>query len=466
MSEAKLDLTANTAVMQREIEKGVRTIAKLREENKKLNEESKKGFNESLRAMDAWSAGMERMRQQSDKWAAGMERLRQQQQKGGNVWEGFRRAFRSSDLSAAHSSLADIATTMVGIGSATAIAASAYQAWQSEIEKVAQGHSHLSSNITKTLAEAGKLRLGKQADEFARGASGATPQQATEALRGVMASGETLSDQTTFGVAGEIAKLAPTGIDLAATGSLAADIADVAGEGTSAGDVADITVGMKQQLREKVGIFQGPKFQKQLERLKQGGMSGDDALAHAIVALQSEQGAEAIGAMADKSKTADQRRLIKSTFTTDALKAAREQISGFKSGDLAASELAGLREFESGREALADQDIAIEAAKTEEQVGPLAAQRNRVLALARQKQYQKSFVGGAVFDAFTPLRGAASMMFGQESNAIEQVNLMKKGGDISEAKANELIAALQAAARASLEVAKRNNSVNTDAHVE
>jgi hypothetical protein len=348
-----------------------------------------------------------------------------------------------------------------------ALVTTAYRGWASEIDKVIERHTDLSHTVTRTLAMSGKLNLGASADAWKGSVAGATPQQAMATLGGVMQSGETLSSDRQFAVAGELARLAPTGIDLTQTGALGADVADILGGGVSAPDVADATIGVRQMLGEKTGEFQGRKFQKQISALKLGGMSGQDAMAHAIVALQSEYGSEALKTLADKTgRTADQRKMLKNVFTPEAVASVKSQLSASMTGDMAAGQLSSMGQFDSGRDALKEQDVAIDEARTTSQLGPLAAERNRLRRKIATRSFQRSSFQGALNYVASPLGRVADFFMGQEASGIEDANQGAKSGLLSKSEADEFIAALRAAAAASREVAKSNQKKNVDAHTE
>lgn len=459
MSEVKLDFSsAGGAAVQQQLDKLTKGLAAAREENRKLSASAREG----KAATDSWSAGMQRLHQQNDRWANGMKRLSEMQPKRTVV------GLNLDSLHQATSGLGQMVGSLVGIGTAVGVATMAYGKWQQKVDEIIQGHTDLSMAIVKTLAESGKLQLGPQVEKWAKGQSGATPGQAMSAIAGVMQSGETLSNERTMGVATEIAKLAPTGIDLTRTGALAADVADISGEGTSAEDVADITVGMKQQLREKADLFSGPKFQKQVEHLKRNKkLSGEDALAYAMVALQSEGGAEAmnVASMRPGDRSLDQRKMYREVFTSDAISEAKTKIQGFKQQNLATGELNALGEFQAGREAKGEQRVSEEKAKTQEQYGPLESERRRILKTIESRAWNKSYFRGAAETADQYIGEMNSLVAGRQGTAEASIRGAQGQGLITSQEAQQMIAALREAAAASREVAKKNRP-NVDAHTE
>jgi hypothetical protein len=356
VSVAQLDFTGDASKAQAAHDRLIRENARLRESIRKTNEEAVQGAQKSLKALDAWGAGLEKLRQQNDKWAAGMARisasnaaslqkLQQQQQLAQLTAKGMDTATRKNVESSSFldDTLGGLATKYGSVAAAAGLAAVAYSDWRTKTDELAQSHINLSEQFTKTLAQAGMLAKAPQIEGWLKSLKGATTTQGLAAVGGVLASGETLSDQRAFDVAGQVARLGPTGMDLQQTGSLAADIADIVGEGTSAEDVADMTVGLQKQLREKVGEFSGRKFQKQIANLKMAGMGGEDALVHAVAALQSEQGAEALKVLATKGKrTPEQRRMLREVFAPETLERLRGELSGFQSSNLAQQQLKAL----------------------------------------------------------------------------------------------------------------------------
>lgn len=296
MSETKLDFTADSKVAQNEIDKLTRKVAGLQEQFRQLNDSARRGAKQSSDAQFDLSESL-------------------------------------------NSVLSKISPLTFAVGAATA----AYYGWRTETDKLIDKHDQLARTFTKTLAEAGKLSLAPQMEKWLQGVQGVTREQAMGALSGVLASGETLGDQRAVAIAGEIAKQAPTGIDVEHAGGLAADIADIVGEDVSAADVADLTIAAKQMLRGKTAQFQGPKFQKRIESLKIGGMSGMDALAAAIASAQSEQGAEGLGILADKGrKTPEQRKMMAEVFAPNRLAEIKAQLDAARQADVAQQELSAL----------------------------------------------------------------------------------------------------------------------------
>ena len=462
MAETKLDITGSTAVAQKELDKLTKSLASVREQVRQLNTQSK----ESKSATDSWSAGMERLKTQNDRWAQGMAKLQAMQPQ--KTVAGM----RLSEMHEAVSGLGQMAGSLLGIGSAVGITTAAYSRWHAKVDEIIHSHTDLQMSIVRTLAEAGKLSMGPEVEKWSKSQKGATPEQAMAAIGGVQASGETLSNERTMAVATEIAKLSPTGIDLTRAGAQAADVADVLGEGTSAEGVVNVTVGMRQNLRQKMDLLSGPKVQRQMENLKRGGMTGEDALANAMLALQSEGGAEALNVLDMKpgQRNLEQKKMVKDVFSPENVAKARADLQSFKTSNLASKELASLGSFGAGREALGEQGVKLQEAATTEQYGPLASERQRVQAFARNRAYQRNFGLGVFADlaggSYSPFRTAGDLLQGQEGAGISQVNTMRGNGTISDQKADEMIAALRAAASASREAAKSNRALNVDRHTE
>jgi hypothetical protein len=79
VSEIKLDFTGDASKAQSEFDKLTRTAAKFREEIRQLSDQSREGASKSLKAMDAWAAGMKRLSDQTDPWKRGMAEMVKQQ---------------------------------------------------------------------------------------------------------------------------------------------------------------------------------------------------------------------------------------------------------------------------------------------------------------------------------------------------------------------------------------------------
>lgn len=426
MSEARLDVTGSGAVAERELQKVTKQLAKVREENRRLNEESKKGSAASAISMSNMT-----------REAVGM------------------------------------AGRFFTVGTAVGAITRAYSDWRTKTDELIDAHDQLSNSFTRVLAEAGKLRLAPQAEQFVKGIKGATPEQATAALSGVMQSGETLSDKRTFAVASEIAKLAPTQIDLTQAGKLAADIADIGGEGITASDVADLTVGIKQQLREKTEQFSGPKFQRQMEHLKRGGMSGTDAIAHAVAALQSEQGATALDLLATKGtqRTSDQRKMIRDVFAPEKITTIKEQLAKYQREDIAAQQLTALEGSSLTAASLTRQQQEQATAQNVLTVDAYSEARK-----ARRFIREKAYAQGAGTYAAAGIESAAAYLADpiRTPRPVQEVIRAERAGFVGREEGHEMIQALNKTTEALLRntAATRDNThssgvrINTETHTE
>ena len=167
MAEAKLDLSGNGGILQGEIDKTNKKIAEMREQIRTMNAEAKSGAKESQSAF------------------TGMTR-----------------------------ELTGMAARFVSAGAVVGAINAGYQAWRVNTDELIVAHRTLGQQITKTLAEAGKLNLTPQITNWAKGVKGIPFSSAVTTLGGVQQSGETLSDARAQSVAGELAKLNPTGADM------------------------------------------------------------------------------------------------------------------------------------------------------------------------------------------------------------------------------------------------------------
>src|SRR5687768_11159851 len=86
------------------------------------------------------------------------------------------------------SSFAGVAAQLVSVGAVTGLVMRGYSAWRTETDHLAQAHKDLQTNITKTLAEAGKLGNEPQVQKWLASLKGVTPEQGRAALSGVMKS--------------------------------------------------------------------------------------------------------------------------------------------------------------------------------------------------------------------------------------------------------------------------------------
>jgi hypothetical protein len=332
---ATIDFTGDASRAQAAMDRLTRDNAKMREQIRLTNEESVRGSKKAVQEMERWSAGMSKLQQQNDKWALGMTRMAESMRPIKSRTKEV--AVASDDLTTA---LSGMGIQIAAVAAVSGFAMKVYGEWRQRTDELSSAHEHLAQSMTKALAESGKLALAPQAEQFVKNIKGATPAQATAALAGVMGSGETLADSRTFDVAGKIARLAPTGIDLTQAGGVAGDVADIMGEGTSAEDVADTTVGLKQMLRDKIGQFSDKRFQKNIEKLKMSGMSGEDAMTAAVAALQSEQGAASLDVLNKKGrKTRADKLMMSEVFNRENLDRVKTQMQGFRTDNLAQQQL-------------------------------------------------------------------------------------------------------------------------------
>src|SRR4051794_39040597 len=75
MAEAKLDIAGDTEKAQRAIDALTRKLAQANETMRKMAEQSKTTTNSSVKDIDRWASGMQRLTDSQDKWKQGLERI-------------------------------------------------------------------------------------------------------------------------------------------------------------------------------------------------------------------------------------------------------------------------------------------------------------------------------------------------------------------------------------------------------
>lgn len=241
MSEAKLEITGDTAQAQRENDKLTKQVAKLREEVRKLGDQSKKSGKESADAF------------------------------GG-----------------ATGKLMDFARGQVGIEMGVQAIAAGYNKWRQEVERLGEAHKKLTADVVKTAAMTGTLNRGAELQNFLGTLRGATRAQGTEAFMGVAGAGQDMDFARKTELAQLIAQQAPTGINLQEAGAMAGDLGEMF-SGKSAGDIADLTIKARTMAGDKAGQLTGDGFMRAMRGLTAAGMSPEEAMGRALGALDSDQ---------------------------------------------------------------------------------------------------------------------------------------------------------------------------------
>jgi hypothetical protein len=370
MSQAKLEITGDTQHAQRENDKLTKQVAKLREEVRQLGQQSKKSAKESH---DAFSA--------------------------------------------AGSNLAKTITGMVTVEAGVSAVVGLYSNWRAEVDKLTAAHDKLTANIVKTAAATGNLGRGADLERFVKGQRGVTREQATEAFLGVAGAGVDMSFERKAAIAGLVAKQAPTGVKLQEAGSLAGDLGELFGD-KSAGDVVDLATKSRAMAGDKAQQLGSDEFMRAMRGMVSAGMTPEQAMGRALGALDNDQNLKQFTALGsaltagqgtygqDRKDTAAEKAFDKATpqerikmLENDpalarkvlggtggfklqqsdggGLEARVSALKDAQTENFAQQQLGQLGTFESGREALEEQEIAAAKDPQDASIGARGSRLNR-----------------------------------------------------------------------------------------
>jgi hypothetical protein len=333
MSEAKLVFTTDIKQVERD-------NAKLIKQNAQLQDSLRKMKDGAVAMGDAWTRQLQKTAVANDKWVAGLNKI-----------QAANMAVKTSNLQLA-SSTNVASTAMMGLleqfGGAISVATAArfaYTSWRSETDLLVQSHRKLAESLVKVVSLSSIS--GPKASKFLAGIKGATREQGTAALSGVTQAQPFMPQDRQFALAEQAARQAPTGVDVQQFGGAVADVGAIA-PGHSADDVADLTVSSQQIAGEKFEALRSDPVQRKLAKMVAGGMSPEEAMANAIVALDED----ASGRMFLAGKANPNKEKVASTTA---------QLRAGQATNSAQQRLDNLATFPEGQEALANQTTAITA---------------------------------------------------------------------------------------------------------
>jgi hypothetical protein len=289
----------------------------------------------------------------------------------------------------------------VSVGTVVGLAASAYQNLRAETEKLGQAHQKLAQDITRTISKSGDLANGARIESALGSINGATREQAAAAFSGVSSAAPGLALGQRLALTTEVAKQAPTGADLNQLGNITAKVANLM-PGKSANDVSDIVAAMRQRTGEDFSRVGGDEFEASTAKLIAAGMSPEQAMSIGLAGVEANLPSKAIsgiaGAMVESDPNAGKRRgpmskedRLKSAFyklapqerfsklaadpaTAEAVlgangslnmkligdtKSQQQFLREAQAGDFATGQLKQLGGFQAGREALREQETAV-----------------------------------------------------------------------------------------------------------
>ncbi len=505
-TEAKLDFTADPKVAERAIDSLTKKMAGLEEQNRKLNENAKKGAHESKQALDAWAEGMKglddagrkAMAHSDETWKRGLDTLKKQNEAlhEGHHW-----------LTEQGQELLKLGVGFLTVEKGVEKVVEVYDEWREHVKELGKEHEELAKRVVKTLHQSGLLKFGPEMEEFIEKGAGntATPEQVRQAISGV-ATGAPMADvETQKALVKETVKGAPLGIDLAERGLLVGKLSKIAPE-KSAGDLADIASYMEHQAGSRAGELGSPNFLRSIRALKTAGIGTDEALSIGMQALEDDQQMRKfsqLGELLDESnkfaphgkhhRLSPEERLKQQfgqmsaaerfqtlsaggdmaqavsggmAFSLKMMPEAQRQqllaeLGEAQSGDYYNQEIQSLGKFGMGRKALVAQETAVAKA---EQESALGGPRSVLTNLQEQRKARArnlissvgNYLEGAGEEFFFNTTAAAT---GQEDYVRRAVQRGQAIGDITAEQAEKLIAALDR----NTEATRRNTANNGQA---
>jgi hypothetical protein len=166
--------------------------------------------------------------------------------------------------------IAGYLTGLVSINTAISTLQAAYQGWQDRMRKAADEHRTFSQSVIADLTKTGDVFSADKIAQQLQNIQGVTREQSLAAFRGVSAGGPTASIDQRLALTREVARLAPTGGDLARIGETAAELSDML-PGRSAGDVVDITALMMSRAGADSDKLASAGFLRAIASLQQTG---------------------------------------------------------------------------------------------------------------------------------------------------------------------------------------------------
>lgn len=364
----------------------------------------------------SWANGLDKLAQQNNKWTEGMRQLSTQRMTMASM-SGELSASLGIDKAAA--SIAGLASGYIAIGAAVGAVVKLHHDWSAETDKVAQSYQHVRQNIVAALAASGKLQSGPAFSQWVSGLKGASRTAATQAFAGVSMSGSTIPGSKQFGIAEQIARLEPTGLNLAEVGGQAGDIGELM-PSLGAGDVLDTAMFARRELGSKVGMLGSAKWKRAIGALQRSGMSEQQAMSAAVVALQNDQSPETLERLAgggrsraDRLATMEAKKLIPS----DAIAAVGGRLGQAISGDFGMAGVQSLGTFSEGRAALSETAAAMQREQGVVKNGPMADAIARGQKSAVEGARQRGGEIGATLERFSQSMDRLFQFFGLQSEA-------------------------------------------------
>jgi uncharacterized protein YoxC len=513
-NEAKLDFTADDKVARAAIDRLTKQVAGLEEQLRKLHETSKKGAEDSTKAISKQADEVERMIKGVDGWAKEVAemikgvndlnpKLRKQAEHHSEIQHFLSEHTRE---------LLKVGAGVLGVSTGVEGAISIYEQWKEKVKEIGKEHEALSKRIVKTLHESGLVKFGPEMEKFIESGAGGlgSQEQARQAVAGVTAGAPNASKEEVKAISAQVVKAAPLGVDLSERGTLMGRLHDI-DKGKSADDLADIATVMTQKAGNRAGQLTDPAFLKTLRALKSGGMSIESAGGLALSALQNDQQMKKFGGLGELLerdagdfapkgnphrltpeeiedqafgkmdqagrlkylKTNERFALRHQAFAFNKLPAGQadmlaNEIQAGESGNAFQGDLASLGQLHSGAVAIASQEAEIAKSKQEAALGPAAN------ALTQFQNIRAAKSRNALTAGFRGLQfgieDVGYALSGDKAGYVErEIKSSEAFGMITKDEAAKLIATL----RENTEEMKRNTAamrpnqaVNVNGHTE
>ncbi len=324
MSEAKLDITGSVAEIQKKIDSLTKTVAGLREENRKLNKESKDGYKGSADAVndfatrmtkaqvsvDAWRTKTAASAKGSDAWANAVGEMSSKMIASHYSMEiGFQKMRESGKLTRMAAAGVDgLSSTLGRFGGPAAIAAAGVAVITRELMKfneqqagAVQHHREWQDELAKTIAGGKNATNGGKLEEFTKSVPGATKADALAAFQGVESEMQSSSFEKKAGVAKAVARLGITGADISkgGAGGMAGFLAQDVLPKYKSEDAADVAAMLQQEAGgdfEKIGGEAAKRAMQQL--ISSGAMTPEESIGTVLAAARGDMSAKTLTQLA------------------------------------------------------------------------------------------------------------------------------------------------------------------------
>lgn len=223
-----------------------------------------------------WEAHDKNVVAELDKMNKAMEGLREQNRKLSEETKHHHDETHGWMQEQVHS-IGAMAASYVTVEKAIEAVTGVYDGWKDKMKEVAESHEGFIQKLMRDLTMAGDAAHADQIKTWAE-SGGGTPEQKRQALAGVTQAAPQESLERRLELANQVSRQAASGIDMGAAGQAAGNLARIA-PGKSADDVQDINMLLMQKLRGGSERLTGDAFLRGIAPLiESGGMSLEDAL--------------------------------------------------------------------------------------------------------------------------------------------------------------------------------------------